>query len=514
MKIFETITASSRKRLGSVLLTLCAISGSCLAGPLTLPSVFSDQMVLQRDQKVPVWGVAAPQAGITVEFAGQSKSTTAGADGRWRVDLDPMPASAESRVFKVSASGQPPETVSFQDVLVGEVWLCSGQSNMDLPLGGTRKNRVENSEAEVAAANYPLIRLFQTPKTYAAKPLERIEAKWTLCTPETVKTFSAAAYFFARKLLEDLKVPVGMLQSAWGGTSIDAWTAPSGYEGLPSLDKQRRITLNMPALGGVALDAKKSKKERQTPSAIYNGMIDAHIPYAIRGVIWYQGERDHLDGMLYVDKTKALLNGWRKLWGYDFPFYFVQIAPFNYVGSAGEEDPSLLPIFWEAQSTIPQAIPGTAMAVISDAATPDNIHPPNKKPVGQRLALLAEAHTYGLDVESSGPVFRELEKKDGALRLKFDHARGLSTRDGKAPDWFEVAGRDGVFKPATATIEGETVIVRAPEVPEPQAVRFAWHKIAMPNLVNAAGLATSAFRAGDYPKDVPKPAASGAVQDE
>lgn len=472
------------------------LSGTCLAGTLTLPTVFSDHMVLQRDRKVPVWGTAAPGTAVTVEFAGQNKTATADAEGKWRLDLDPLKVSAEPRVFKVSAGDQSTaENVEFNDVLVGDVWLCSGQSNMELPLGGTKKNPIENSAAEVAAANHPLIRLYQTPRLYASKPVGKIDAKWTQCTPETARTFSAAAYFFGRKLQEDLKIPIGLLQSAWGGTSIDAFTPPEGYEGLPSLAQLHRVAQDMPEIGGEGLDARKAKKERQTASAVYNGMLHAHIPYAIKGAIWYQGERDHLDGMLYVDKTRALLNGWRKLWGIDFPFYFVQIAPFKYVGGQGEEDPSLLPIFWEAQATIPKVVPNTAMAVITDAATPENIHPPYKKPPGVRLALLAEKHTYGLDVVSSGPVLRKLEKKDGALVVTFDHAEGLTTRDGKDPDWFQVAGQDGVFKPASAKIKGNTVVLASPEVPEPQAMRFGWDKIAMPNLMNGAGLPASAFRA-------------------
>ncbi|MEA2069148.1 MAG: 9-O-acetylesterase, partial [Verrucomicrobiota bacterium] len=235
---------------------------------------------------------------------------------------------------------------------------------------------------------------------------------------------------------------------------------------------------------------------QQTPTKLYNGMLHAHIPFAIRGAIWYQGESNHREGMLYVDKTEAMLKGWRKLWGYDFPFYFVQIAPYQY----GKEDPEVLAVFWEAEAEIVKTIPQTGMAVVSDYTTLNNIHPPNKEIPGTRLALLAEANDYGMDVVATGPVFQTLEKQGHVLKVVFDSAKGLATRDGKSPDWFEVAGKDGAFKKAEAEIIGTSVIVQSSEVAEPLAVRFAWHKLATPNLVNGAGLPAAAFRAGDLPK--------------
>lgn len=491
----DRLAAILRRGLGG-LCCLMAVTGVALGATLSLPTVFSDHMVLQRERALPVWGQARPGAKVSVMFGGKARATQADAGGKWRLELDPLGASAEGRELEVIAEDPAGvERVKFADVLVGEVWLCSGQSNMELPLGGSKKNPVLNSAAEVAAANRPLIRLYRTPKVYASTPLPWIDAQWEVCTPETVREFSAVAYFFGCKLQRDLGVPVGLLQAAWGGTSIDPWTAPGGYEGIASLDNLRRIAETMPPLGEEK-DPAKMKRVRQTPTALFNGMIHAHIPFGIRGTIWYQGEHDHLDGMLYVDKTRALLNGWRKAWGYDFPFYFVQIAPFAY-GEGGNEDPSRLPIFWEAQAEITRVVPVTAMAVISDAATPNSIHPPNKEVPGIRLALLAEAHTYGLDVVSSGPVLRKMERLDGALRVVFDCADGLATRDGREPDWFEVAGSDGVFRMAKAVIEGSSVVIRSPDVPQPQAMRFGWDKIAIPNLVNGAGLPAGAFRAGE-----------------
>ncbi len=475
------------------LLSVAFFSTPCLSAELFVPSVFSDHMVLQREQPVPVWGKADPGAVITVEFAGQTKTATAGADGKWRVDLEPLTASAESRVLKVSANLKSEIiNLQFSDVLVGEVWLCSGQSNMEMAMTST-----ENAAAVIAAANHPLLRLYKTPRWTANKPQELIKSQWSTCTPATIKAFSGTAYYFGRKLQQDLNIPVGLLLSSWGGTHIEPWTPPCGFE---SVDKFASILSRIPNLPETAPEEPRAK---QTPTALYNGMIHAHIPFAIRGAIWYQGESNHTDGMLYVDKTRALLNGWRKLWGYDFPFYFVQIAPYHY----HNEDPSILPVFWEAQTEIAKTIPKTAMAVITDYATTNNIHPRNKEIPGSRLALIAEKNTYGMNVVCSGPVFKTMEKQNGALKITFDSAEGLTTRDGKDPDWFEIAGKDGGFKPAAAKIDGVSIILSSPEVSEPVAMRFAWHKLAMPNLVNSAGIPASSFRAGE----MPKPAATGDV---
>ena len=421
----------------------------CLAAELTLPSVFSDHMVLQRGQPVPVWGKADPNAVVTVEFAGQKKTATADASGKWRVDLEPLKASAESRLLTVSAGA---ETVKFSDVLVGEVWLCSGQSNMQWAMQNT-----ENADTAIAAANHPGIRLYDTPRVSTEDPQEKINAQWTACTPETIKTFSGVAYYFGHKLHQDLNVPVGLLLSAWGGTRIEPWTPPCGFEGIESLaDIHQQVQKTLPAsplykkamtryqtdVARWIVEAEKAMQtdryisappafpeeliltgNQQTPTKLYNGMLHAHIPFAIRGAIWYQGESNHREGMLYVDKTQAMLNGWRKLWGYDFPFYFVQIAPFQY----GNEDPEVLAIFWEAEAEIVKTIPQTGMAVVSDHTTLNNIHPPNKEIPGIRLALLAEANDYGMDVVATGPVFQTLEKKGHVLKVVFDSAKGLST---------------------------------------------------------------------------------------
>lgn len=492
------------------------------AAELTFPSVFSDHMVLQREQPVPIWGTADAGETIVVQFAGQTKTVVVDASNHWEVILDRMPASKVPAVLKISSKGKS-EIINrkFTDVLVGEVWLCSGQSNMQFPM-----NETENGAIEIQKARSETIRLYHTPLVQSAFPLEKIDATWTKCTPESVKEFSAVAYYFGKKLNTELDVPIGLLHSSWGGTRIEPWTPPCGFEGIDALEYidqmvrkaqpdspeykqimsryreqvgqwlartseafERSEFISEPPVPPVGLILPESN---QTATRLYNGMIHAHIPFAIRGAIWYQGESNRDDGMLYVEKNKALLKGWRSLWGYDFPFYFVQIAPYQY----WKEDPEVLARFWEAQSEIVKQIPNTGMAIVSDATTLDDIHPRNKQIPGSRLALLALDNTYGKDVVSTGPVFKKMEKMGGALKIHFDSADGLTTHNGKSPDWFEIAGADRVFIKAKAKIVGESVVLTSPEVSDPLAVRFAWHKLAAPNLVNGAGLPTSAFRAG------------------
>lgn len=489
------------KKMWLAAIAILATTVNLLAG-LTLPTIFSDHMVLQQGQEAPVWGSATPGSQINVQFAGQEKKASADAEGKWRVKLDPMQASADPRTLTITSSQD--GKVEIKDVLIGEVWLCAGQSNMEMPMKGFEKPLV-NGPRDIAAATIPTLRLYRTPRAAAAVPKARIDAEWTVCTPETVKDFSAVAFYFGQKLQEDLDVPVGLWQSAWGGTRIEPWIPPCGYEGIDSLAKFRdQIKKISPDLGK---NPKKIRRDRQIPTAIFNGMLQPNVPFAIKGVIWYQGEsnyvqdaRAHNPMMLYVDKSKALLKGWRSLWGYDFPFYFVQIAPFKYYG---DNDATFLPQFWEAQAEIVKEIPKTGMAVVSDATTLNDIHPTNKEVPGKRLALLALDNTYGKDLVSTGPTFKKIKKPlfgGNTLKVVFKSAAGLTTRDGKAPDWFEIAGEDGIWKAANAVIKGDSVILSSPDVQNPVAVRFAWSNLATPNLVNGAGLPTPAFRAGKLPE--------------
>jgi sialate O-acetylesterase len=451
---------------------------------LELASLFSDNMILQREKAVPVWGTSDPGAAITVEFAGQTQTTTAAGDGTWRVDLDSMTASADSRTLTVSAElDSVTAEVSFSNVLVGEVWLCSGQSNMWWPI-----SKVENTDKAIVAAtpSDPLLRFFNIPVVTADTALERLDAVWTESTTGTWGTaynFSAVAYYFGLKLKAELGVPVGLIQSAIGATTVETWL-PAGND------------------------------YNSTAGICYNGMIDAIIPFAMRGAIWYQGESNVMsngyDGqpLTYVAKKKALINGWRSLWGDAFPFYYVQIAPYKYtVDSTTTIDDGILPFFWEAQSAIVDEITNTGMAVITDSVTATNgstnlgqIHPRDKIVPGTRLALLALDHTYGQDIVSTGPVFQSIIQVGSTLEVTFDSAVGLTTSDSPAaPDGFEIAEADGVYVTATATVSGSQVILSAAGIDAPRYMRFAWSEVAQPNLRNAAGLVASSFRANVAP---------------
>lgn len=484
---------------------------SSASAAVKLPSIFTDHMVLQRDKAVPVWGKAAPGEEVVVEFAGQKKTTTADAAGKWQVKLDPLSANAEPQVLKAG-------NVAVQDVLVGEVWLASGQSNMEWEM-----QMKEDSKADIPNTTHPNLRLIEVPKTTALTPQDDVPTAWTRSSPETAASFSAIGYYFGLKLHEELKVPVGIVLSAWGGTRIEPWTSQEGFEAVPELKDfaaSNRATLpgsddyraanekHLSAVEKWAQAAREALAKKQavpalpaqpqalvagagTPTALYNAMIHPLVPFAIRGAIWYQGESNHGEGFVYTDKTKALLASWRSVFQQpELPFYFVQIAPFQY----GTEDVEILPQFWQAQRECLK-IPNTGMAVITDIGEVPDIHPAKKKEVARRLSLWALAKTYGhSEIDPNGPLYASYSIKGTAIRVKFDHAKsGLVSRDGKPLSHFELAGRDGLFHPAEAKIDGESVLITSTKVPEPRRARFGWSKLAIHNLVDKDGLPATAF---------------------
>ncbi len=495
-------------------LLLCA----CLAAALTtthaavqMPSIFTDHMVLQRELPVPVWGMAAPGEDVTVEFAGQKKSTKADASGKWMVKLDPLTANAEPQVLKAG-------NVTIQDVLVGEVWLASGQSNMEWEMG-----MKPDSAADIPKATHPNLRLIEVPKTVALSPQDNVPAAWARCSPESVASFSAIGYYFGLRLQEELKVPVGIILSAWGGTRIEPWTSLEGFDAVPALnDFTKDVRSKLPGsdtyravnekyladiatwtqAGRVALAQNQALPampaqpaslplNQVTPTTLYNAMIHPLVPYAFRGAIWYQGESNHNEGFSYTEKTKALLASWRGVFQQpNLPFYFVQIAPWQY----GAEDIETLPQFWQAQRECLN-IPNTGMATISDIGEVVDIHPAHKKEVARRLSLWALAKNYGhKEIDPNGPLYASHATEGSAIRVKFDHAgSGLATRDGKPFTYFEIAGKDGIFHPAEAKIDGSSVLISAAAVPEPRRARFAWSKLAIANLMNKEGLPATAF---------------------
>jgi sialate O-acetylesterase len=498
-----------------------------LQAEVRLPKVFSSHMVLQQDKPLVVWGWAQPNETVTVLLATAKQSVQANERGEWKTELPPLKAGGP---YTLSVSGS--STVQCDDVMVGEVWLCSGQSNMEMGIGGAR-----DGKQEIAAANYPGIRLLKVAKRWTPQPQDDIDTTWKVCSPESIAEdgwngFSAAAYYFGREIHKQLGVAVGLIDASWGGTRIEPWTPPQGFAEVPALKREYELVQlgdpgSAPHQQRVAqildqterwLTAAREAMVKNAPvptmptypaellpphdvqnaTALFNGMIHPLCPFPLRGAIWYQGESNSGEGMLYAERMKALVAGWRQIWGEgDFPFYFVQIAPYNYGGN-----PERIGEFWEAQAAA-QAIPNTGMVVINDIGNLKDIHPTNKQEVGRRLALWALAKTYGRqDVVYSGPVFKSMSIEGEKLRLNFEQvAGGLTSRDGKPLSWFELIDADeGGFVPATAQIEGSTVLLSSPEVKHPVAMRFAWSMLAEPNLANSAGLPAGAFRAGVVPR--------------
>jgi len=500
-----------------------------------LPRVFSSHMVLQREKPLVIWGWADANEKITVSLGDDTRQTNANERGEWKVTL-PARKAGGPLILKVKGSSE----IVFEDVLIGEVWLCSGQSNMEMGVGISR-----DGKTEVEAANYPSIRLLLVANRWSPLPQSDLEASdstrpenhWRVCSPPAIGEggwggFSASGYYFGRELHKQLNVPIGLIDATWGGTRIESWTPPEGFAAVPALKKDYELVQSGDArtklhqerleqtlketeqwLASARIALKEQKlvptmptypavllppRDVQNPTALYNGMIHPLQPFPIRGAIWYQGEANVGEGRLYTERMKALIDGWRKVWGNDdLPFYYVQIAPYNYGGN-GERVAEL----WEAQSEA-QSIPNSGMAVINDIGDLKDIHPTNKQEVGRRLAAWALAKTYGKsDVVYRGPSFKSFKVEGDKLRVAFDHvAGGLKSRDGKPLTWFEIIDADeGGFVKADARIDGASVILSSSEVKRPVAIRFAWDMLAEPNLMNSAGLPVGAFRAGEVPK--------------
>lgn len=436
----------------------CAVVAFCVSAyglearaDVKLPEVIGSHMVLQRDQPLPIWGWADPDEEVAVKIDdGAAATAKANAQGAWKVTLPAM--KADGKAHKMTVSGK--NKIELEDLLVGEVWVGSGQSNMEWPV-----NRIEGGREAIAAAENPQIRLFHVPKVQANEPAKSVNAAWRLCAPATVGNFSAVLYFFGARIQKDVGVPVGLINASWGGSRIEPWTIADGKGG-----------------------------------GMYNGMIAPVKPFAIRGVIWYQGESNVKERMKYADRMKALIDGWKSVWGQDFSFYFVQLA--SYSGYAAGE----LPYIWEAQ-TASLKLPRTGMAVTTDIVHKvGDIHPINKIDVGNRLALWALAKDYGKkDLVYSGPLYKSMKVEGDKIRISFAHTgSGLKSRDDKPLSEFEIAGADGKFVPAEATIDGNTVVVSAKDVAAPANVQFGWRNTANPNLCNKEGLPASPFRTSEW----------------
>ncbi len=458
-----------------------ALGQAAVRAEVRLPSVFGDHMILQQSQRLPVWGWADPGEAVTVSVAGQSHTTEADKNGAWSLRLKKSLKASKSPVaFTVKGSN----TIDFKDVLVGEVWLCSGQSNMEWSVRSS-----DNADKEIANAKHPLIRHIKIPHRPSDKEERDVTTDgWLVCSPKTVGNFTAVGYFFARHLQGELDVPIGLLGCNWGGTRIEPWTTPSGFKSVPELKKDYADKL----------DTFPQKRDNgsinhQSPLALHNGMISPINPYGIRGALWYQGESNNGEGMLYYEKKKALINGWRDIWNNKkMPFYFVQLAPYKYGG-----EPTRLAGIWQAQLETLK-VPYTGMAVTTDIGNVRDIHPRNKQEVGRRLALWALTKDYGKKgIEYSGPLFKSAKFRKGTASVRFTHADGLKSTNGKALSHWEVAGEDEKFSAAQAEIKGNTVVARSDTVKKPKFVRFGYHQEAEPNLANGAGLPASPFTTGE-----------------
>ena len=458
-----------------LLVLLAAFAAAAARADPELDALFQDHAVLQRDKPVPVWGRASPGEHVSVAFGGQTVGATADADGRWIVVLSAMPANSAGTELTVAGK----RSVAARDVLVGEVWLYSGGSGMELEVDASRPSppRTGDAAAEVAAARYPLIRQFKVAPQSSARPLDAVRGDWAVCAPETAGRFTAVGYFFARDLVARLDVPFGIIDSARAGTPLESWMSPMALAGLQGLPKA-------PGEG-----------DPPVAGSVFNAMIQPLLQYAIRGALWYPGERDGGSAADYAVRFPEMITAWRAHFGQgDFPFFWVQLGG---VGPRGESAAAPWAYLREAQSRA-LALPSTRQAVAIDIGDAGNARAVNTREVGRRLALIAKAEVYSIPVDYSGPVYREIAVEGPSIRVLFSFAGDGLTASGKPLQSFEVAGADRVFHPAGAVIQGDSVVVRSAAVAQPVAVRYAWRDAPEANLYNGAGLPAAPFRSDDW----------------
>jgi len=500
---------------------LCWLAVICLpvvtSAEIRLPAVIADNMVLQQGTEAPLWGWASPGEDILIKASWRATEwvVRTGQDGTWACRVRPPEAGGPYQMTLKGAN-----TITLRNILVGEVWVCSGQSNMAMTVQSSA-----NAQEEIAAATYPKIRLFSVARKVADTPQHDCTGNWAECSPQTVPGFSATAYFFGRELHRKLNVPIGLIHTSWGGTPAEAWTSPAMLKSnsafAPIVERYEEAVKNYPqamkdyerkvekwkaAAAQAKADGKNPPRRPRapfgpghshSPAGLYNAMIAPLIPYAIQGAIWYQGESNASRAYQYRTIFPAMIESWRENWKQgDFPFLFVQLA--NFMAVKPEPGESAWAELREAQ-TMTLEHPNTGMAVIIDIGEATNIHPKNKQDVGKRLAFWALANTYDKDIVSSGPLYTSMEKKRRRIVLHFDHVGGGLVAKGDKLEGFAIAGEDRQFVWANARIMGETVVVSSKKVPEPVAVRYAWADNPVCNLYNEAGLPASPFRTDTWP---------------
>lgn len=514
----------SLKRLAAVLLmliTVNALNVNLAQAEIKLPSIIGDHMVLQQGQKNPLWGWSEPGEKITVTVDGQSHSTTADNNGKWKVTLEPLKVGGP---YEITIKGK--ETLTLKDVLSGEVWICSGQSNMAWTVGSSN-----DADLEIMTANYPKIRLISVPQVGTQEPQDNFKGQWEACTPETVKNFSGVGYFFGRQLYQTLNVPIGLIDNAWGGSSAEAWVNRKRLEEEPAfkemlekwkkteetynhdqavaaynkrLEQWKQSVQKAKAAGKTAPRRPRAPRNPLTgnhrPANIYNGVLHPTIGYGIKGAIWYQGESNASRAFQYRKLFPFMIQNWRNEWNQgDFPFYWVQLADFR------SENPEPADSDWaelrEAQTLTMDALPNTGEAVILNLGEASDIHPKNKQDVAMRLARWALAKDYGVKVVHQSPRYKSMEVKGNKVILTFDHVGGgLDTFDVTTPIGFTIAGDDKKFVKANAKIVGGNKIeVWSDAVKNPAAVRYAWADNPICNVQNKEGLPVTPFRTDDWP---------------
>jgi len=501
-----------------IILMLLLSGASATLADIKLPAVIGDNMVLQQGGKVSIWGWAEPGEEVTVGVSWHSMkwAVTADEDGKWSFQMNAPKAGGPYEMTLTAKN-----SITIKNILVGEVWVGSGQSNMQWTVSNSA-----NAEQEIAEANYPKIRLFYVTRKVAETPQSDCEGSWVECSPETVPGFSAVAYYFGRHLHKELDVPVGLIHTSWGGTPAEAWTRREVLEAnpdaMPILKRYADAVAKYPqameeyeqklaewkeAVAKAKSEGKNAPRRPRepfgpgnphSPAGLYNAMISPLIPYGIQGAIWYQGESNAGRAYQYRTLFPDMIENWRKDWGCgEFPFLFVQLA--NFMKTKPEPDESAWAELREAQ-LMTLKLPNTGMAVIIDIGEADDIHPKNKQDVGKRLALWALAETYGKKLVYSGPIYKSMKVDGSSIVLSFDHVGGgLTAKDDEQLKGFAIAGADKKFVWADAQIDGDTVVVSSEKVSEPAAVRYAWADNPVCNLYNAEDLPASPFRTDKWP---------------
>ena len=475
---------------------LMAVAGALLlaltaSAEVKMPAIFTDNMVLQQQTDARLWGWATPNKSVKVSPSWSDKSftTKADAEGRWAISI---PTTKAGGPYTITISDG--KALTLENVMLGEVWICSGQSNMEMPMEGFKNQPVENGGLDAAKGTNPHIRLFTVKRNAQVEEVDDVTGAWSEAKPLSIRKFSATAYYFGRMIQEELQVPVGLICVAWGGSACEAWMTEEMLAAFP------QVTLPQ-------TQAEVDKTKQRCPTALWNGMLKPLVGMAMRGVIWYQGCDNWNRAYYYADLHATMIKGWRKHWGIgDFPFYYCQIAPFDYdiITAAGQPRYNSA-YLREQQAKVEHMVPNSGMAVLLDVGMKDGIHPYDKQTPGERLALHALAKTYGFEgILCDSPVYKSMEIKGNTVEISFDRSpMWISCKHAFESKWVKIAGEDRVFYPATAKVKQKKLIVSSEQVPNPMAVRYGFEDWVVGDLYGSDGLPISSFRTDDWPDPAP-----------